>query len=303
MMLGILQKAALKTLIYSDIFDYPLKVEEIGKWLIGVSLPAGKAGMKNLEFRTQNLKNIQEKNGYYFLKGRERIADLRAERKIFSQKKLAIAEKCGNIIRIVPSVKLIGITGALSMNNAKKNDDIDLFIITSKGLLWTTRFIVTLLVEFTGMRRHPNERNVTNRVCLNMFIDEDHLEIPKNEKDLFSAHEVLQMKPLFDKDNTYQKFIRINGWVKRYLPNAYRERTLKERDKDTSDGGEASTSTPPRWRRQKSALRIFEIFLKKFQLWYMKNRRTTEVIKNEVIRFHPHDARKWVMKKYKEKNA
>jgi len=48
-------------------------------------------------------------------------------------------------------------------------------------------------------------------------------------------------------------------------------------------------------------LNLVETSLKKFQLWYMRNRRTTEVIKNGVIRFHPEDARVWVMEKYKER--
>lgn len=34
------------------------------------------------------------------------------------------------------------------------------------------------------------------------------------------------------------------------------------------------------------------------QLKYMQPRRTTEIIEPGRIRFHPQDARKWVLKKY-----
>lgn len=37
------------------------------------------------------------------------------------------------------------------------------------------------------------------------------------------------------------------------------------------------------------------------QLKYMKSRRTTEIVEPGRIRFHPKDARKWVLRKYRER--
>ena len=37
------------------------------------------------------------------------------------------------------------------------------------------------------------------------------------------------------------------------------------------------------------------------QLKYMAPRRTTEVVEPGRIRFHPQDARKWVLREYKER--
>lgn len=39
------------------------------------------------------------------------------------------------------------------------------------------------------------------------------------------------------------------------------------------------------------------------QLKYMAPRRTTEVVEPGRIRFHPQDARKWVLKEYKKRLA
>lgn len=44
-----------------------------------------------------------------------------------------------------------------------------------------------------------------------------------------------------------------------------------------------------------------ENLLKKFQLWFMKSKRTTEQISNTQIRFHPFDWQKKVLQEYKEK--
>lgn len=290
-----LQEAILHTLIYSDIFDYPLTKDEIWKGLI----KCNNVTMQECKNETQKLKTIKFKRGFYFLKGRDKLVSIRKERKKYSAEKLYKAYEIINKIKLIPSVKLIGTTGALAMENGKKEDDIDLFIIATAGLLWTTRLLVTLLVEITGMRRHPQEKNANNKICLNMFVDEDNLAVPKKEQDLFSAHEVVQMKPLFVRGNTYQKFLQENNWVEKYLPNAYKKLALVESDKDTSEVAKQRFRLLGWWRNQVN--KITDFFLKIIQLWYMRNRRTTEVIKEGVIRFHPQDARIWIMERYSSK--
>ncbi len=50
--------------------------------------------------------------------------------------------------------------------------------------------------------------------------------------------------------------------------------------------------------------RIFtqlETLARKAQLRYMEPRRTIEVVDPSRIRFHPQDARKWVLREYKER--
>ncbi|MBI2611766.1 hypothetical protein HYW54_03420 [Candidatus Gottesmanbacteria bacterium] len=275
-----MKTAFLKTIIYADIFDYPLTKEEINYWLI----PS----------KSQNSSLIEEKEGFYFLKGRKKIINLRKLRNKYSKKKYEIATTIIETLKLIPTIKLIGITGALSVDNSDKNDDIDLFIITQKNTLWTTRFLATLMLDILRVRRKPYQNEIANKICLNMFVDENHLKIPPKEQDLYTAHEVLQMKPLWEKDNIYQKFLSQNQWVKKYLPNAYKP-------KDTSDGkdtSEVSEGLLGWWRKQQSLL---ETLLKKLQLWYMKNRRTTEIINEGIIRFHPQDARIWIMEKYRKK--
>ena len=44
---------------------------------------------------------------------------------------------------------------------------------------------------------------------------------------------------------------------------------------------------------------FIELGLELFQLTYMKSRRTNEVVRDGYLRFHPKDARKWILKKYK----
>jgi len=105
------------------------------------------------------------------------------------------------------------------MGNSDLNDDIDLLMVSRKNRLWLTRLLTVLLVELIAKRRHPGDKDVKDKICLNMFLDEEHLRVPQKEQDLFSAHEVCQMKVLWEKEGIYKKFIRENKWVKKFLPN------------------------------------------------------------------------------------
>lgn len=281
-----IERAIIKTLIYADVFDYPLTLGEICRRLIKVKI----IGQRPISLWLKNLKNkkiIYEKDGYYFLQRKKYIVKERKEKKVYSERKIEIACKVASFLKFIPSVELIGITGALAVNNSKKDDDLDLMIITSSKLLWTTRFLVTLLVELLGVRRRPGGFVTSDKICLNMFLDEEHLSLPIKERDLFSAHEVIQVKPIYDRNQTYQRFLQENLWVKKYLPNSI-ENIKILRYKDIK-------------RENTKVIHIIETILHHIQIRYMQKRRTTEVINEGIIRFHPEDARIWVMKKYKQK--
>lgn len=44
-----------------------------------------------------------------------------------------------------------------------------------------------------------------------------------------------------------------------------------------------------------------ESLAQKAQLRYMESRRTTEIVEPGRIRFHPQDAREWVLKEYRKR--
>lgn len=203
------KKAILRTLAYADVFDYPLKENEIFRFLIS-----------NFQKELPTLSSeVSKKEGFYFLKGRKRIVVTRKKRERWSREKLKIAKRVAGWLKLIPTIQMVAVTGALAMNNSEKEDDIDLLIVTSKNRLWLTRLLTVFLVELVSHRRRPQDKNVKDKICLNMFLDEKHLAVPKKEQDLFSAHEACQLKLLWDRNETYQKFVKENQWVKHFLPN------------------------------------------------------------------------------------
>jgi hypothetical protein len=296
-----LVKAILKTLAYADVFDYPLTAREI--WKLAIDCPQIKLANVDATLKAMGGKlNLIGRDGlYFFWKKRRGLVALREKRQNWSRKKMRIAQRVANWLKWVPWVKMVAVTGSLAILNSDRADDIDILIVSARKRLWLTRLLVTALVELTGKRRRPPKRadlwggEFKDKICLNMFLDEDHLTVAKKEQDLFSAHEVCQMRPLWNRDKTYEKFLYVNRWVRKYLPNAINITTSryydikKKRCKESRGLVSILISRP---------LNISENFVRDFQLWYMKKRRTTEVISEGVIRFHPKDARDWVLKEY-----
>ena len=126
----------------------------------------------------------------------------------------------------IPTIKFIGISGGLALENATKDDDIDLFIIVKKGTLFTTRFWILALLEWKKLRRKRGDRYPANKVCVNLLVDESRLLWSAKKRDLYIAHEIAQIKPLFERDNSYQKFMDSNIWIRKFLPNSQGEKSI-----------------------------------------------------------------------------
>lgn len=278
-----LSQAILATLAYHDIFNYPLTIVEIESLLIDkkADLPEIQKELSSLI----NKKRLNTQKGYYFLKNRTQILATRSIRRRYSKRKIKRAYFYASLLKFIPTIRLVGITGALAMQNSHKRDDIDLVVITSKGTLWTTRFLTSLILF--PFKRDPTGHNIANRACLNLFLDETKLNI--ENKNAYIAHEICQMKPVWDRNKTYSQLLRQNIWVKKYLPNWRPE-------KDESWGAHNSYRLGAT-----SYLSLLENPLRNFQMWYMRKKITTEKIGEGQLFFHPSDTQSWVLRAYRKR--
>ena len=282
-----LSSAILSTLVYHDIFGYPLDLSETANLLI-----KKKAGEESIARGLGSLRVIGKvgaNNGYFFLKDRQKIVRIRKLRAKYSQQKLERAAFFAGLLKVIPSVKLVAVSGALSMRNSSKGDDIDLVIVTSKNLLWTTRFLANLLL--LPFKRDPAGQKISDRACLNMFLDESALSI--RDRNVYTAHEICQMKLLWDRGGTYKKFIDANKWVKKYLPNWQPEKV-------TSSKSQVPSHKSFQFITNNLAL-ITERVLSSLQLSYMKSKITTERIGKTQLFFHPKNTQDWIISEYKKR--
>lgn len=188
-----------------------------------------------------------------------------------------------NFISRFPQIRLIGFSGSVAMLNAKKTDDIDVFIITTKNRIWTARFIVNLVAWAFGLKRKRHEKQAQNKVCLNLFFDESSLFIQKKYHTNYMAHEVLQMVPILDVNRSYRRFLLRNDWIRVFCPNV---------DPKSYFPYHFSSDRYVSQKRKKNQgiiSNIIEVFLKQIQIWYMRKPVGDERIDEGQLWFHPRD--------------
>lgn len=260
------------TVYYHDIFDYPLTKGELALWTPGEDFP--KALTKK--------QTIQEKNGFFFLKGKTKIVHERQKKEKFSEKKLEIASRASKIISFIPMVRGVFLTGALAMKNAARDSDIDFLIICSKGTLWISRLVVVLTLDLMGIqRRRVGKKEEKDRLCLNMWMDESDLVWEAKERSFYTAHEIAQTVPLVNKKNTFERLILSNKWAKDFWPGAVR----------IPEAGEIKLIPK---RRSKGVVSLLNYLAFKLQYFYMKKRISREVVTPTKAIFHPRDWNKIV---------
>lgn len=205
MVVSSLERAALETLAYSDIFDYPLTLDELLRYL---PLPSQR---DELATQLSAILSIayDKASGYYHLNGRKEIVAIRKSRQSASLASFNRALNYGRFMGHLPFVRMVSMTGSLAMLNLSKNADMDFMLITTPRRLWIARaFAVTFgrLMRLTG-----------DRICVNLLVSEDALEWPRH--DLYSAREMGQMIPIVGAPD-YRRLRDLNPWVGSFLPNA-----------------------------------------------------------------------------------
>lgn len=198
-----IQRAIVLTIAYADVFDYPLSAAEIYRYC-GV-----KASLTSLYAEIQRIGFLSQTGHFYTLPGRESLVPLRASREELSARLWPEAMRYGRAISGLPFVRMVAVTGSLAVNNTESQADIDYFIVTEPGRLWTCRALAL------GLGRLAARQGLN--LCPNYMVTMNALVFP--DRTLYAAHEIAQMVPLSGLA-VYAEIRRQNAWVGEFLPNA-----------------------------------------------------------------------------------
>ena len=264
----------LETIRYFSFFKFAPDFGEIYTFLKKKSSKSGLASILENMAKKKVIKRSQNGDLYTLPQyaNRLKIYDLRFKN---SKEKIDKIKPYIKLLSFFPQIKLVGLSGTVAMMNAYENDDIDLFTITARNRLFTGRIIALVLSQILGLRRTRTANYFKNKVCLNLFFDESDLRIPKYKQTEYVSHEVLQMKPLINKNNTYERFLDKNKWVYNFFPNAKKLKTQKI-DENNSNFLE----------------NLVENLLKKLQLISIKQHQTSEIVTDTQLWFFPEDFEK-----------
>ncbi|MDD5342541.1 MAG: hypothetical protein PHI73_04390 [Patescibacteria group bacterium] len=216
-----LSRSILSELAYFDIFEHPLTLMEI--WRFN-SQP--KVTLAEVIEATQNddwlKEKIDQKWGFYFLKGRQHTVELRLKRYREAEAKYQKALKFARRLSAFPFIRMIGVCNSLAYSNSRLAGDIDFLIVAEPRRIWTARFYAAGCLKLLGER--PVGQETKDKICLTFFISPEGFDlrpIKISSPDIYLAHWVKQIVPIYDPRRLYQQFMKANSWVDESFPNGY----------------------------------------------------------------------------------
>lgn len=196
----------LQTLIYFDIFQHPLRVEEIFMCCRKEDVTQSAVEAELAQLVAANI--VKQEGDFFALQLTKERVNNRLLNNQRAEKYHSYAKNIARFIALFPFVRAVFVSGSLSKGVMAKDGDIDFFIITKPGRLWIAR---TLLIGFRKMILFNSHKFF----CVNYFIDEDNLVI--DDKNLFTATETAFLIPVYGKEY-YSLFLANNQWYRNYYP-------------------------------------------------------------------------------------
>lgn len=199
--------AVLQTLTYADLFDYAMTPEEIFRFLIGAR--ASRAEVEAaLNDHTRLNGSVARVDGFLTLPQREMLVAARKRLRDAARRQFPRARLYARLLAGLPFVRMVAVTGGLAMENARDGDS-DYLLVTTPGRVWLVRGMAVALVRIA--------RLFGDHLCPNMLLSTNALAL--SDRNLYTAHEVVQMIPLYGLD-LYRRIRTLNAWADAYLPNA-----------------------------------------------------------------------------------
>jgi hypothetical protein len=200
------------TVAYADLFDAAVTVDDLARSCLGAHLDAAEVARRATAFPLAELVTL-DAEGHLTLRGREALVARRTDGIRRTAELLAQHENVIAALAALPFVRSLALSGGTAHRNARGGDDIDLFVVTAAGRVFTTYTLLFLASRLTRTR---------GVVCPNYLVDENHLEIAYHH-DLFTAHQALSLVPIAGLE-TFARFVAANReWVRAFYP-AYEPR-------------------------------------------------------------------------------
>ncbi len=195
------------TVCYADVFDMPIELDHLHRYLVGARLTFDEVDQLVDELVTAG--RLARRDQLVHLRERPEVLAIWDERTERAQTMWRDAERWGRRIGRLPFVRMVSVTGGLAVDSVAAHDDIDYFIVTRPGRLWLTRAMVLVLgrlAAFKGLDLCPN------------FIVTD-IALTMDEQTIYVARELAQMVVIVGPD-VCRNVRQHNEWMFDLLPNA-----------------------------------------------------------------------------------
>jgi len=224
--LSFIELFILNTIVYFDIFDYPLTANEICSNLFTGGMEGPTFSLAEIEACLKNSpklnKIITTQSGFYFLKKRADIIFSRLERYNLADKKYRIAKRAVSLFKYLPFLKLVAACNNLGYSNVTVESDIDLFVITAPQRIWLSRLFLIAIIFILRLRPPKEKAKAKDKICLSYYITTEDLNLEKTkvvEPDIHLIYWLSAFIKIYEREDYFEKFYQANFWLKKYLPN------------------------------------------------------------------------------------
>ncbi len=251
--------AFLRSVTYASLFDYPLTLAQLHASLVEVRADAKSvaAWWRDSAFLQAT---VEYRDGRYFPAGRGDLLETRIRREALSRDLLEREHRVLSLVARMPFVRMVAVSGSLAHLNAERSADLDLFVITAPGRVWSVTLSVLVISRLLGWRK---------RMCLNYVISERAMAI--EPADLFSANQIIHLRPIVGHD-VFERFVDANPFVREFYPNF--------------DTGPKPQAPSPKSRLERAlsfgAGRLLEVAARVLYGWHLRRRAATWQSRDQV---------------------
>ena len=221
-----LNNAILATLAYYDGLDYPLSVFELYRYLVNPRRlkpnveSVGIITLKDVSEAVEELlerDQIQEENGFYYLKGRIELSALRLAREKISAQKWRLCLRRAYWLQMAPWIRGMFGSGSLALGTASSESDFDVLVLVVPGRLYLARLFLSGMASLIGARRTRYETVAPDKFCFNHYLTLDSLRIV--HESLYNAQTYAHLVPMAVGPALAGKFFAENLWINKFVYN------------------------------------------------------------------------------------
>ena len=221
-----IQDAILATLAYYDGLDYPLSAFELYRYLINPQrLKPYIDGLEAISLKDIyeaveeliNREQVQEENGFYFLRGRTGLSALRLAREKISAQKWRLCLRRAYWLQLAPWIRGMFVSGSLALGTANSESDFDILVLVESKRLYLARLLLSGVASLIGSRRTRYETVAPDKFCFNHYLTTDTLHI--THESLYNAQTYARLIPMMINPTLAGKFFAENLWINKYVYN------------------------------------------------------------------------------------
>jgi hypothetical protein len=199
-----MRDAIQRTLLYFDVFHWPLSRAELVRYVAPGDPAAVEAACDELIGEGW----VCEDGGWLFLAGEDDSVAARRSASRHAERSWRAASRAAAVLARFPYVRGVLITGGLSKGASAPDADVDFLLLIAPGRVWLAK---TLLQAW----RRTLPPRIRECFCTNYLLSSDALAL--DDRNAYTAIELATAIPMYDGD-TCGRLLDENRWGQRYVP-------------------------------------------------------------------------------------